>query len=1389
MQGEGEQHGRPLPTKLAKNTARPTAREIEEHEAQGHVHYRSWCPFCVAARGTGQSHSQKHHCDGEIPTVVTDYGYLNADESDSVGTRKEDSITMLVMHDCLPAGTGCYGASAVPVKGKNEFSAGVATDFFTHIGHKKCMYQSDGEYPMLAHKREVCSKIEGKELLLRESPVGEHQANGSAENAIKTIKGAVRTIVIAAQAKWKHRLPFGHPLVLWAPTYAAQAINRFKIGDDGKTPEQRRTGKRWEKVAVPFGERIQVKELVKDVRKRDLEPRWLTGYYVGHASRSGTALVLTASGVQRGTSVVRLPDDKRWEWIEDEILHLKGKPWDWKSGGEERIAAAPADVAPRARRMDPPIVVAMPAAMEQIDRSFYVTKANVVDPAVGPSPGCVACEQIMVQGRASVTHSAVCRARVIGLLAASGDQRLQRHREARAQEVPGAEASAPVPEVPAVVEAARSDPPPTPLRSADGQRLKSARTEGPQAGTLSQRVRPREEGTLVTMVAAGDQQQAMNSAPGTAGAAAAAQPSPSASAAPIGPSPGGGAATSSASAAGTMSVGVLDEIPMELQSLSFSEYCNPGCFTELAGEFGMIPGLIADINLNDRATQEPMDMTLEVNQHRYMAALEDQDPFLVIGAPQCTRYSRLQNLNFGKQDPEKMMQDDQLDETLLHFGMEVYKDRHAKGRWFLHEHPWSATSWQDEKVVEVASMPGVIIVQGDMCAWGLEAEDQKGTTGPVKKSTGWMTNNRRIADVLSARCPGRHTHVSLLGGGRAKKAQKYTRSLRRAILHALRDELEEIGEINAITGAGPVPDEDIELFKPDVPPYSPNVDEWFWDDVNGGWLKAAQVQIARGEELSWMKRREVLEPCDESVCWATTGKAPLRCRWVDTNKGDERKENYRSRLVAMEIKKAKKPEEQLSASELFSSTPPLEAFRLLCSLLITLRRSSRGLPLKLGFWDVSRAHLYGKAQRDLFVRLPAEDGGGCFRLLRSLYGTQDAASTWQCDWTEQMEQDGWKAGLASPALIFRPTDEGRGLVHGDDFMVLGDAVTLREVDSQLKQRYDVKCSGILGCEPDDLREVVFLNRVIRYVPGAAPAVEIESDQRHVELLIKELGLEQESKGLDVPAVKKTDADVDAEAKLPTLPLDEVRRYRSVVMRAAYLTWDRPDIVDAVKQCSRKMQSPTSADMTMAKRLGRYLVKYPCLVTRFGQQKVPSSITATVDSDYAGCLLTRKSTSGTVLAFGDHTLSATGSLQSTVSLSSGEAEYYAILRGAAAGLKLAALAMDLGIEKHVEIVTKKGEFPVEVCGDSTAAIAFASRQGLGRQKHVMTRYLWVQHAVKSKRISLRKVDTKENVADPLTKPLSSQVIQKHLKRMGCHFRSKWSALHRSIRGHDQKVGDG
>ena len=89
----------------------------------------------MAARGTGQSHKGRVAVDGEVPTVVTDYGYLNPSEEDKRGALIDQAITFLAMDDCLPAGTGCYGASSIPAKGKDEFCTRVSIDFFNHVGH------------------------------------------------------------------------------------------------------------------------------------------------------------------------------------------------------------------------------------------------------------------------------------------------------------------------------------------------------------------------------------------------------------------------------------------------------------------------------------------------------------------------------------------------------------------------------------------------------------------------------------------------------------------------------------------------------------------------------------------------------------------------------------------------------------------------------------------------------------------------------------------------------------------------------------------------------------------------------------------------------------------------------------------------------------------------------------------------------------------------------------------------------------------------------------------------------------------------------------------------------------------------------------------------------
>ena len=189
----------------------------------------------------------------------------------------------------------------------------------------------------------------------------------------------------------------------------------------------------------------------------------------------------------------------------------------------------------------------------------------------------------------------------------------------------------------------------------------------------------------------------------------------------------------------------------------------------------------------------------------------------------------------------------------------------------------------------------------------------------------------------------------------------------------------------------------------------------FWDDVNGGWLDKEKVLRAREEELGWVKEREVYVKRPLQECWDVTHRAPISLRWVDTNKGDDEFENYRSRIVVRELKRAGLGA-TLTAAEVFSAMPPTEALRVLASLAMH-RQSKRGKPLKIAVFDIRRAHLYGEAQRDVYVDLPEGDReeGMCALLKKSLYGTQDASAVWQHDYCKRFVAAGYRRGRSNGA--------------------------------------------------------------------------------------------------------------------------------------------------------------------------------------------------------------------------------------------------------------------------------------------------------------------------------------------------------------------------------------
>ena len=166
--------------------------------------------------------------------------------------------------------------------------------------------------------------------------------------------------------------------------------------------------------------------------------------------------------------------------------------------------------------------------------------------------------------------------------------------------------------------------------------------------------------------------------------------------------------------------------------------------------------------------------------------------------------------------------------------------------------------------------------------------------------------------------------------------------------------------------------------------------------------------------------------------------------------------------------------------------------------------------------------------------------------------------------------------------------------------------------------------------------------------------------------------------------------------------------------------------------------------------------------------MPSKIRVEVDTDHAGCVLTRRSTTGVVVMFGRHTLKHASNLQNVISLASGESEYYGMTKGAALGLGVQALLKDW----HVDV-------QVEVASDSSAARGFGNRRGLGRQRHVQTRYLWLQERIAAKHLTVVRVGTDDNRADMLTKPVTSAVLHRHMQGINQEFREGRAEIQRDI----------
>ena len=145
---------------------------------------------------------------------------------------------------------------------------------------------------------------------------------------------------------------------------------------------------------------------------------------------------------------------------------------------------------------------------------------------------------------------------------------------------------------------------------------------------------------------------------------------------------------------------------------------------------------------------------------------------------------------------------------------------------------------------------------------------------------------------------------------------------------------------------------------------------------------------------------------------------------------------------------------------------------------------------------------------------------------------------------------------------------------------------------------------------------------------------------------------------------------------------------------------------AANYVSEKMARPRDADWLKFTRAAKYLLGAPRLIQVFELQERPHRFHTFTDCDWAGDRETRKSTSGGAVTFGLHTLKTWATTQTVLALSSGEAEFYALVKGAAQSFGIMAMFADFGLEVSCT-----------VCTDASAAIGMVHRQGLGKTMHI------------------------------------------------------------------------
>ena len=384
--------------------------------------------------------------------------------------------------------------------------------------------------------------------------------------------------------------------------------------------------------------------------------------------------------------------------------------------------------------------------------------------------------------------------------------------------------------------------------------------------------------------------------------------------------------------------------------------------------------------------------------------------------------------------------------------------------------------------------------------------------------------------------------------------------------------------------------------------------------------------------------------------------------------------------------------------------------------------------------DVKSAFLNGPLSEEVYVAQPPgfEDPSRphfVYKLHKALYGLKQAPRAWYEHLREFLVNMGFSVGKVDTTLFTKLINDELFVcqVYVDD-IIFGSTnpKSSQAFGRMMADKFEMSMMGelkfFLGLQIKQLKSGTFI-----------------SQAKYLKDTLKKFKMD-DARPIKTPMQTKDHLDLDASGKEV-----DIKVYRSMIGSLLYLCASRPDIMLSVGVCARFQSSPRESHLIAVKRILRYLVHTPTIGLWF-PKGATFNLIGYADSDYAGCKVDRKSTSGTCQMLGRSLVAWSSKKQNSISLSTAEAEYISAGSCCAQLLWMRQTLKDYGLSlNHIPLLC-----------DNESAIKIANNPVQhSRTKHIDIRHHFLRDHVCKGDIDLKHVRTDDQLADIFTKPLEEK----------------------------------